>query len=484
MYNNVYDVIVIGAGVVGASISRELSKYDLSVLVIEKNNDVGSETTKANSAIVHAGFDAKEGSLMAKLNVLGNAMFDALSNELDFPFKRNGSLVIAITEEEKIALEDLYKRGIKNGVPNLKVLSKEEVINIEPNINNDIYSALYAGTGGIVGPWEMAVALCENASENGVEFKLGEEVINIDKNNEENIFYINTNKNEYSSKIIVNCTGVNTDDVHNMVCDQSFKINARKGEYIVLNKFEGGKIKHTIFQAPSKMGKGILITPTVHGNLLVGPDAEDIDNKIDKSTVIDRLNMIKEVSKKSSDVIDFTQQIRQFSGLRAESDRGDFVIEEDKNVKSFIDVSGIKSPGLTAAPAIALEVLEIIKNIRKLSVKDTFNPIRKKHIIFSELSFDDKNKLITENPLYGKIVCKCENISEAEVIDVIKRHVGATTVDGVKRRCRPGMGACQGGFCGPKIQEILSSQLNKNMNEIILDYDNSYILTEETKKLV
>ena len=474
-----FDIVIIGAGISGACIARELSKYDLKVLILEKNNDVATETTKANSAIIHAGFDAKENSLMAKFNVLGNSMFDELARELNFPFKRNGSLVIARNEEELESIKALKARGEKNNVPDLYILSKDETLKLEPYLKENILGSLLAKTGAIVGPWEMTTALLENAVDNGVKVLLSEEVVDITK--EDDTFNIFTQNSEFHSKVIINCAGIHADTIHNMICEKSYKISPRKGEYFVLTKDEGEKFNHTIFQAPTSLGKGILVTPTVHGNLLVGPDAEDIYDKSSKSTSQERLKIIMETSKKTSDKINFGDQIRQFSGLRAESDRNDFIIEEDSTVKNFIDVGGIKSPGLSSAPAVALEVLDILSENFNLKKKEKFISSVKKYVIFSELNYQEKNKLIKENPKYGRIVCKCENITEAEIIDSIHRNIGATTVDGVKRRCRPGMGTCQGAFCGPKIQEILARELDRSLEEIFLDSKSSYILTKETK---
>ena len=474
-----HDILIIGAGVTGACIARELSKYDLDILVLEKNNDVADETTKANSAIIHAGFDAKEGTLMAKLNVLGNSMFDKLSEELDFPFKRNGSLVLAFSDEDMESIENLKNRGGKNGVPELSILSREETLKLEPNLSKDIKGALLAKTGSIVGPWEMTIALFENAVDNGVTLLLDNEVINISR--EDSHFLIFTKNSQHKAKIIINCAGVHADTIQNMLTKPSYEIHPRKGEYFVLSKDEGTKFSHTVFQPPTKVGKGILITPTVHGNLLIGPDAESIPEKEDKSTSRERLELIKVTAAKSSQNINYLEQIRQFSGLRAESDRDDFIIEENENIPGFIDVAGIKSPGLSAAPAIALKVRDILSEKITLKEKKNFKPNIEKHIIFDKLNYEEKNKLIAENPKYGHIVCKCENITEGEVIDAIHRKVGARTVDGIKRRCRPGMGLCQGTFCGPKIQEILSSELALELNEITMDSDSSYILTNKTK---
>ena len=474
-----HDILIIGAGITGACIARELAKYDLDILVLEKNNDVADETTKANSAVIHAGFDAREGTLMAELNVLGNSMFDKLSEELDFPFIRNGSLVLAFSDEDMESIKVLKNRGDKNGVPALTILSREETLRLEPNLNKNIKGALYAKTGGIVGPWEMTISLFENAVDNGVVLLLDNEIVNISR--EDNHFLVFTKNSRYKSKIIINCAGVNADTIQNMLAEPSYEIHPRKGEYFVLSKDEGAKFSHTVFQPPTKAGKGILITPTVHGNLLIGPDAESIPEKEDKSTSRDRLELIKAAAAKSSQNINYLEQIRQFSGLRAESDRDDFIIEENKNIPDFIDVAGIKSPGLSAAPAVALKVRDILAKKIILKEKKNFNPYIEKHIIFDKLSYEEKNKLIAKNPKYGHIICKCENITEGEVIDAIRRKLGARTVDGIKRRCRPGMGLCQGTFCGPKIQEILALELALELNEIKLDSDSSYILTNKTK---
>ena len=325
----------------------------------------------------------------------------------------------------------------------------------------------------------MTLSLFENAVDNGVTLLLNNEIVNISR--EENYFLVFTKNSRYKAKIIINCAGVNADTIQNMLAKPSYEIHPRKGEYFVLSKDEGTKFTHTIFQPPTKAGKGILITPTVHGNLLIGPDAESIPEKEDKSTSRDRLELIKATAAKSSQNINYLEQIRQFSGLRAESDRDDFIIEENKNIPGFIDVAGIKSPGLSAAPAIALRVRDILAKKIILKEKKNFNPYIEKHIIFDKLSYEEKNKLIAKNPKYGHIICKCENITEGEVIDAIRRKVGAGTVDGIKKRCRPGMGLCQGTFCGPKIQEILASELSLELNEITLDSDSSYILTNKTK---
>ncbi len=474
-----YDVAIIGAGVIGASIARELSKYKLKIVVIDKEADVANGTTKANSAIVHAGYDCKPDTLMAKYNVIGNEMFDRLCSELDVPFKRCGSLVLAFEEEEKKHLEELLERGRRNGVPKLSILEKKELLELEKNLSGKVLAGLHARTAGIVGPWELTIALIENALVNGVDLLLDNEVTSIDK--QDNIFVIGTcNKNRIESKIVINASGVYADTIHNMIGAKEYEIKARRGQYFIMDKSQGKLIERVIFQCPSKIGKGVLVAPTVHGNLLVGPDAEDIDDKDDVSTTRERLNFVREKAVKSIDKIEFRESIRNFAGLRAESSRGDFIVEES-NIDNFFDVAGIKSPGLSAAPAIGLDLTRmVIEKLGNVEKKRNF-VAKRKQIVFMELNPKEKTKLIREKPEYGRVICRCENITEGEIIDAIRRPLGATTIDGIKKRCRPGMGRCQGGFCGPRVQEILARELKVKLEEIVLDKKNSYILTGETK---
>ena len=474
-----YDVAIIGAGVIGASIFRELTKYNLNVIVIEKENDVSMGTSKANSAIVHAGYDPKEGTLMAKYNVKGNKMFDKICKELHVPFKRNGSLVLAFNNDDLITINTLFKNGEKNGVKGLKILNKEETLKMEPNINSEVKGALFAPTGGIIGPFEYTIALMENAVQNGGEVILNSEVVSITKNG---VFIIKTKDNkEYKSKYVINAAGVYADKIHNMICKEKFKIKPRKGEYYVMDKSEGALVEHTIFQCPSKLGKGILVTPTVHGNLLVGPNAVDLEDKESLSTTGDGLNEVKKEALKTTEKINFRNGIRTFAGLRAIPDTDDFIIEEDKEIKGFIDVAGIKSPGLSSAPAIAEDVVNILMS-SGLTLKRNVNfQGKREQIYFSELSNEEKAELIKKEPSYGRVICRCEGITEGEIVSAIKRSFGKISIDGVKRRCRPGMGRCQGGFCGPRVQEIIARELNIKMEEIVQEKEKSVILYGRTK---
>lgn len=475
-----YDVAIIGAGVIGASVFRELSKYNIKTILIEKENDVSMGTSKANSAIVHAGYDPKIGTLMAKYNVKGNEMFEDLCKELSVPFKRNGSLVLAFNDEDLETINNLYINGNKIGVKGLKVLSKEEVLEIEPNLSHDIKGALIAHTGGIVGPFEYTIALVENGIQNGGEITLDAEVDKINKKDE--TFIIETkNGKKIESRYVINAAGIYADKIHNMICKESFKITPRKGEYYVMDKSQGNLVSHTVFPCPSKLGKGILVTPTIHGNLLVGPNAVDGDDKESLNTTGDGLANIKKSAMHTTEKINFRDCIRTFAGLRAVPDAGDFIVGEDKEIKGFVDVAGIKSPGLSSAPAIAEDVVNILKNAGlSLDRNLNFNG-KREQVYFMELSKEEKVELIKKDSRYGRIICRCESITEGEIIDAINRSFGKVSIDGVKRRCRPGMGRCQGGFCGPRVQEIISRELNINMEDIVQEKSDSVILYGKTK---
>ncbi|MCT4620865.1 MAG: NAD(P)/FAD-dependent oxidoreductase [Marinisporobacter sp.] len=476
-----YDVAVIGAGIIGTFITRELSKFDLKTIMIDKDADIANGTTKANSAIIHAGYDAKPDTLKGKLNEKGNAVYGKVCEELDVHFKRIGSLVIASNEEEMESIKELYERGLKNNIPDMKILSQEEVREMEPNLNEEIIAALYAPTAGIVSPWELAVALAENAVDNGAEIKLEMEVLGIEKNEEG--YIIQTNNGEIKSKYIFNCAGVYADRINEMVASRTFSIHPRRGQYNILDKSTGNIINHVIFQAPTKLGKGVLVAPTVHGNLLVGPDAEDLEDKENIATTRERIAFIQEKSKKTTTKIPFSGTITSFAGLRAVPSTEDFIIEESKEAKGFINVAGIESPGLSAAPAIAEYAIELLKGIiGELKERKDFNPRRKPVIRFMELSDEEKAEVIKKDPRYGRIICRCENITEGEIVDSIHRNAGGRTVDAIKRRVRPGMGRCQGGFCGPRVMEILARELKIDIKEVVKDSKASYILTEETKQ--
>ncbi len=473
------DVVVVGGGVVGASVARELARFKLDVVVLERENDVSNGASKANSAIVHAGYDAEPRTLMAKYNVLGNTMFERICRELDVPFKRCGSMVVAFSEEEKEYLKELRERGRLNGVPGLKIIGSEEARLLEPNLSPEVKGALLAESAGIVGPWELTIAMMENAVENGVVLELNQEVIDIER--VEGGYRVQSNRGYFDTRMVVNAAGVYADRIHNMVAKPTYRIRPRRGQYFVMDKSQGHLVERVIFQCPTELGKGVLVTPTVHGNLLLGPDAQDLNNREDLATTEEQLTYVKKQAVRSVEGIEFREAIRSFAGLRAESDREDFVIEEAQDAPGFIDVGGIKSPGLTSAPAIGVDVARMVAERLDAEIYEEFNPERRQ-IVFMELSPEERRELIGRDPRYGRIICRCETITEGEIVASIHRRVGATTVDGVKKRCRPGMGRCQGGFCGPRVQEILARELQISLEDVVLDRRDSYILVGETKQ--
>ena len=477
-----YDVTIIGAGIIGSFVARELSKYKLRVLVLDKENDISNGTTKANSAIAHAGYDAKPGTPKARFNVEGNAMFDEICKDLYVPFKRIGSLVVAFNEVEREMLEEIYNRGRENGVPDIKIIDRQALRKMEPNISDEAIAALHAPTAGIMGPWELAIALMENAMDNGVELSLNTEVLDIER--KENGYKIITNKEDIVTRYIVNAAGVYADSIHNMVAIPKFNIIPRRGQYFLFDKSSGDLVKSIIFQCPTKLGKGVLILPTVHGNILVGPDAERVDEKDNTETTEESLNYIRESSKKVIKNISFRDVITSFSGIRATPEGREFIIEEAIDAKGFIDVAGIESPGLSASPAIGKYVANLLRDIDgNFQVKKDFNPKRRQVINFMELSDREKKAIIKKDSRYGRIICRCENITEGEIVDAIHRNAGGKTVDGIKRRVRPGSGRCQGGFCQPRVMEILARELDLDITEVLKDAPGTNIALYKTKQV-
>lgn len=476
-----FDIAIIGAGVVGCAVARELSKYKVKVCVIERAEDVCCGTSKANSAIVHAGFDAVPGTLKAKLNVRGNEMFETLSRELDFPFKKIGSLVVCTKDQDKKGLQVLLEKGIQNKVPGLQILEEEELRKMEPNLSEDVTSALFAPTGAIVCPFELTIAMAENAVQNGVKFYFDREVIKIEKNDKG--YVIVTEEGNVETKAVVNAAGVYADVFHNMVSESKLHISPRKGEYILFDKSAGNHVSHTIFQLPGKMGKGVLVTPTVHGNLLVGPTAMDLENKEGINTTSEGLEIVRTRSAMSVKNLPMRQVITSFAGLRAHEANGDFIIGEVKDAVNFFDAAGIASPGLTSAPAIGEMLSKEIAEKLQLKKKDDFCGKRIGMIRPQEMSLEERNALIKKQPAYGTIVCRCEMISEGEIIEAIHRPIGARSLDGVKRRTRAGMGRCQSGFCSPKTMEILERELKIEMSRITKSGRGSELILGENKRI-
>ena len=477
-----YDVIIIGAGLSGTAAARELSRYQAKICVIDKEEDVCCGTSKANSAIVHAGYDAAAGFLKAKLNVRGNELMGKLAEELDFPFERRGSLVLCLSEDDMPGLQELYDRGVANGVKDMRILSRGEVLGMEPNVTDSVYAALYAPTAGIVCPFGLNIALAENAYENGVEFKFNTEVNEIKRLDEG--YELNTNRGTFRTKYVVNAAGVYADRFHNMVSERKIHITARRGDYCLLDKEAGDHVGRTIFALPGKLGKGVLVTPTIHGNLLVGPTAVDVEDKEAVNTTAEGLRQLFEKAGMSVKDIPTRQVITSFAGLRAHEGGGDFIIGEAEDAKGFIDCAGIESPGIASCPAIGEMIAEILRDKMGLKKKDNFIPTRKGITNPNVLSLEERNALIREKPAYGNIVCRCEMVTEGEIIDAIRRPIGAKSLDGVKRRTRAGMGRCQSGFCAPRVMEILARECDVSMFDITKSGGQSQIIVGTNKDTI
>ena len=474
------DVVIIGAGVNGCAIARELSRKKLNIVVLDKNTDVCEGTSKANSGIAHAGFDAKPGTLMAELNVKGSNMMEALSKELDFPYRKNGALVLCFDKNDLGKLEELKERGIQNGVKDLEILERDQVLALEPNIGEKVVGALHAKAGAIVCPFGLTIALAENAAVNGVKFHFRTRVESIRK--KDSCYEILTDRGSFEAKAVINAAGVYSDEIHNMVCEKEdeFKIVPRRGEYILYDKKVGKLVDHTLFQLPTALGKGILVTPTVHGNLMTGPTAEDIEEKTGTNTSAWGLAMVLEKAALSVAEVPSRQVITSFAGLRAHGPKGDFIIGEVKGAAGFFDVAAMESPGLTCAPAVGEYVAEMVNAYLRPEENENFVGTRKGIPSMALSSDEEKQRLIQENPAYANVICRCEMVTEGEIIDAIRRPLGATTTDGVKRRTRAGMGRCQAGFCLPKTVEILARELNVKESEIIKAQEGSgYLLPEK-----
>lgn len=474
-----YDIMIIGAGVSGASAARELSRYQAKICVIDKEEDVCCGTSKANSAIVHAGYDAETGSLKAKLNVRGNRLMEGLAKDLDFPFKKCGSLVVCTDQEDMPNLRALYERGVANGVKDLRILDREEVHTMEPNLSEDVCAALYAPTAGIVCPFGLNIALAENACMNGVEFRFDTRVEEIKKAEEG--YEIRTNQGVFRTRYVVNAAGVYADRLHNMVSENKIHITPRRGDYLLLDKSAGNHVSTTVFALPGKLGKGILVSPTVHGNLLLGPTAVDVEDKEGTNTTKDGLDQIVEKAGRNVKNLPVRQVITSFAGLRAHADQDDFIIGEVSDAPGFIDCAGIESPGIASSPAIGEMVARILSEKMGLQEKEDFISTRKGILNPNTLDKEERIALMRENPAYGNIICRCEMITEGEIIDAIRRPLGAKSLDGVKRRTRAGMGRCQAGFCSPRTMEILARERGVNLLEITKSGGGSEIVVGTNK---
>ena len=477
---NIHDVLIIGAGVTGTMIARELSKYLLDVVILDKNNDAGDATSSANSAIVHSGYDPEPGSLKAKFNVLGNKKYPELVKQLDVPFDNCGSLTIATEDEQLEVLKELAERSKLNGVE-VKLLNKEEVIKMEPNINPEVKGALFAPTAGIIDPFNLVVHAMENAIDNGVKFLRNHEVLDIKK--QDDVYLVKTDKEDLFATVVINAAGVKSDKIAAMVEAIDWAITPRKGEYFVLDHYAPGLVNHTIFPLPSKKGKGVLVSMTTSGNYIVGPSSELADPD-DVSTDSPTLSNIRKAATIMVPAIPFNQTIRVFAGERATCTRHDFIIEYAKSDKHFINVAGIESPGLASSPAIAEYVVEeLVRPLLALKSNPTFNPCVRKYNRMHYMSEEEQQKVLKENPEYGQIICNCEQISLGEIKDALNRSCPPVSIKGVKRRVRAGYGKCQGGFCQPKVLMILAKHYGVSPTKIPLAEEGSYIIDHEIKEV-
>lgn len=471
-----YDVIIIGCGITGASCAYYLSRYKLRIAVLEQHNDVCCESTRANSAIIHAGYDPEPDMVCARYNVRGNELAKEICKKLDVSYKQIGSLVVAFSESELETVHRLYERGVKNGVPDMRIVERDELRRMEPYISDEALGALYAPSAAIVNPWEYGLAMAETAVRNGAEIHLNTKVTGIESRGDCSV--VKTTNGDFETKFIVNAAGVWADDVHAMVAEPDFKINPSAGEYYLLDKSEGVRAKHVIFQCPNELGKGILVSPTVHGNLIVGPNAIPSE-KDDTTTKTASLDFVREKAVKSIPSINFRENIRNFTGVRPNTESGDFEIGFVNDY--FLDLAGIKSPGLSAAPAIAEDAVNMLREKGlELTEKEGFIDSRKK-VRFKELSNEEKNRLIAEKPAYGRVICRCETVTEGEILNALESPIPPVSLDGIKRRAGTGMGRCQGGFCGPKVLEIMAKFKGVPFEDILQDDTGSYILTGETK---
>jgi len=459
-----YDVAIIGAGVCGAAIARTLSAYKLKVVLLEKEVDVSFGTSKANSGIIHGGFHHNKKHLKTQLEVEGNLMFDRLQRELDFPFDRCGILTVAFKEEELKILNNLYTQGVENGAIGIEMCSRDRILDLEPKLSSDVIGGLYAPNGGIIEPYRFVFALVESAKKNGVnlirDFEVKEAVWN------EDCYQIkSSNGEEIEARFIVNAAGLFADDVSKIFKAEEFTINPRKGQYFLLDRQTKAKPNKVLFPVPTPVSKGMLVIPTVEGTVLIGPTADEVDSKYDLDTTADKMEEIFDSARKMIPSVSERDVITSFSGLRPAIDSKDFLIEISKKAKNFIQAAGIQSPGLTASPAIAIFVKNLLNKAGlELTEKSDFDPYLTKTKRVRDLDHYTVDKLIKENPAYGNMICRCEKVSEAEIIEAIKQ--GHTTIDGVKFFTRAGMGRCQGGFCNYKTIKIIMRETGLSYDEV------------------
>lgn len=474
-----YDIAIIGAGVVGGMVARELTRLGQSVVLLERTDDVATGASRANSGIVHAGFDAKEGSLKAKLNVTGAEMMPALCAEMGVAYSPCGSLVVGFGEEDDQTIKELYARGVRNGVKGMEVISGDKAREMEPNLTSEVTSALWAPSAGVVCPYELTIASVGVAMQNGAELKVNFEVSSL--SHKADGWHIYAGEQEVVAHVAINCAGAYSDAIAKMAGDDSFSITPRRGEYVLLDRECDGKVvRHTVFMAPGKMGKGVLVSPTAHGNVIVGPTAENIEDKDDLSTTARGLATLRQLAGKSVEHIPYQKGITTFCGLRSVGSTGDFIINSP--VPNFINCAAIESPGLSASPAIATYVAELLGEMGiRLAPKANFNPTYVPASLFHHLPIEEKNKIIEKDARYGRVICRCETVTEGEIVEAIHKLPRPHDLDGIKRRTRCGMGRCQGGFCTPYVTEILARELGVDELSLTKSGGASRLLFEEIK---
>ena len=477
-----YDAVIIGGGAVGCAVARYLSCYRLNICLVERGEDVCVGTSKANSAICHAGFDAPVGSAKARFNVEGSRMMEGLSQELDFPYRRCGSLVLCFDEAELPHLRELLERGVQNGVEGLEILDRAALRALEPAVSDKAVAALWAPTGAVLCPFGMTIALAENAAANGCAFRFNTEVARIERR--DGFFRLHTGGDCIDARVVISAAGVYGDALHNQLCADKLTIVPRRGEYCLLDRTCGQLVQHTIFQLPSAMGKGVLVTPTVHGNLLVGPTAVDQPDKDRTATTAEGLRSVAETAAKSVENLPMRDVITSFAGLRAHlsGPEDDFIVGESTD--GFFEAVGIESPGLSSAPAIGRYLAELAAAKLHAAEKEDFIAQRRDMPHPREMDLASRQDLIARDPAYGQVICRCEGVTEGEIRDAIRRVPGARSLDGVKRRVRAGMGRCQGGFCGPKVMELLSRELHVPITALTKGGGESRLLAGRTKEVL
>lgn len=474
------DVCIIGAGIVGTAIARELSKYDLSICVLEKENDVGNGATLANSAIIHSGHDPKEGTLKAKLNVLGNALYDQLEKELHIPLIHTGAYLVAHDQEQIETLEMLKKRADKNGVPH-EDIPLDEAFKNEPNLSKNILKVLSLPTTKVTFPWEVAVILMENAIKNGVTLERNQAVMAIHK--KDGYFQVETETDVFEARYIINAAGVYADTIAAMIeTEVPYKVIPRKGEYFVIDRREKGYMNKVIYPVPSSKGKGVLVTPQVHGEILIGPTSEVIENKDGNTTTAKGLAYIREHAKEIADDIPYAKTIRTFAGIRPSIETYDFYLKESLEVPNFFHCGGIDSPGLTSAPAIAEYVTRWLETKEPLNRKKAFDGTRDIIKPFRSMTDQEKKDAFLKDKRYGRLICKCERVTEGDVIQAIHRPIPADSVKAVKKRTRAGAGICQGGYCEHHVIDLIARELSIKKTDVNYYAKDTHILVHETKE--